>query len=60
MNWTQPLCCDCWHAEHVNLRPIRIRDPEIERCCKCGKLTDSGIYLRIDPRTVPYPTEEED
>lgn len=47
--WTHPLCDDCYHQQHEGMVPHRLRDPECERCCGCGRLTDSGIYVRADP-----------
>lgn len=32
----------------------------LEWCCKCGRATTSGIYIRVDPATVRYPTPEEE
>lgn len=28
----------------------------LEICCKCGRTTTSGIYIRVNPLEVPYPT----
>jgi len=30
-----------------------------ERCCFCNMPTRCGIYVRLDPATVPYPQKEE-
>lgn len=60
MNWTQPVCWSCWIKENGEHTPIRMREPNPEICCKCGQQTVSGIYIRIDPNTVPYPTDKED
>jgi hypothetical protein len=62
MNWTHGICGDCWNERNLGVEPVRIK-PEFavqERCCYCGKETTSGIYIRADPRTLPYPTKEED
>lgn len=59
MGWTQPLCDNCWGTTSPGREPGRLRKPEIERCCLCGQVTESGIYTRLDPTTVPYPLEED-
>ena len=67
-NWTQPLCDHCWIEMYGNFDdddclvsfrvPTRVvsdpEKPEIEQCCKCGRFTMGGIFIRIDPDTVPY------
>jgi ribosomal protein L24E len=32
----------------------------VEQCAFCGRETKSGIYVRQDPATVPYPTKDND
>ncbi len=65
MNWTQPRCERCWFddPENENIRiPVRVitDDPyEWRICAWCGKPTVAGIFVRVDPRTVPYPEEED-
>lgn len=63
MNWNQPCCDACWIAytlqhEMPGREPVRLRQPMHEQCCFCGEGTLSGIYVRVDPRTVAYPQEE--
>jgi hypothetical protein len=58
MSWTQPICVPCWYKENPGRTPTQLIVREDERCCKCGETTRGGIYIRIDPTTVPYPTEE--
>lgn len=67
MNWTQPLCEACWidrestweGARLLSMRkPVRLIETEIEQCCICGGPTIVGIFIRIDPRTVNYPTPD--
>lgn len=59
-DWTQPLCDICWiDREGPGRLPVRfhlahIRDAE--RCCTCGQMTRSGIFTRIDPASVPFPS----
>lgn len=52
-NWTHPLCLDCWYDGHPDQFPVRIREPELERCCNCGDYTSEGIYVRADPAGFP-------
>ena len=40
-------------------RPHMLKDPVIEQCAWCGHFTIVGIYTRVDPATVPYPTKED-
>lgn len=56
-NWTQPICDGCWIDQHGDRTPIRLREPDPERCAWCGTLTVSGIYVRANPGEVPYPDD---
>jgi hypothetical protein len=48
--WTQPLCDDCWAGwANSDAEPVRAVGGELEVCCHCGKPTESGIYIRVDP-----------
>lgn len=60
MNWNQPLCDLCWHAENPDRQATRLlpRARSIEQCCMCGRDTLSGIYVRKDPATVYFPASE--
>lgn len=57
-SFTQPQCRACWIDDNPNRQPVALlpeeRDDEI--CCTCGEPTDDGIYIRVDPQTVPHPT----
>ncbi len=67
MTWAQPLCDECW-TKAIN-PPTRVRWPDSvpsprlrERflgmhCCMCGVRTSSGIFVQLDPATVPFPRE---
>lgn len=37
---------------------MRVTNADVETCCDCGQTTNEGIYFRVDPRTVQFPTEE--
>lgn len=69
-HYTQPLCDCCWLDRHSEwsetndgeLVPVAYSIPTVvkgfplELCCSCGRHTISGIYTRVDPLTVPYPS----
>ena len=64
MNWTQPICAARWNQDYGSTRdPQRLVDiatdetggGDLERCCYCNKPTCSGLYVRLDPETVPWP-----
>lgn len=56
-NWNQPICERDWVERNGERRPVRVIDPDEERCAYCGEATKSGIYVRDDPQSVPFPTE---
>lgn len=53
--WTQPVCDRCFRHRYPYKSPTRVRPPQLERCCLCGVITGSSIYIRIDPDTVEHP-----
>jgi hypothetical protein len=59
-NWTQPICADCWNLRNPDRHAFALTTAEPERCCHCGQVTLSGIYVRVDPATVKFPLAEED
>ena len=60
-SWTQAICENCWEQRNPGRGAIAITAQyrETEKCCHCGKLNRSGIYTRVDPSTVPYPSPEQ-
>ncbi len=56
MNWTQPICGDCYNDIYPRREPVRVTNMDSETCCVCGEPTREGIYYRVDPRTVRFPT----
>jgi len=60
MTWTQPVCGPCWIVRSGGQVPTRLKIAELERCCRCGNETRSGIYIRVDPASVPYPRTDPD
>ncbi len=57
MGWTQPLCDSCWKKRNPDREPFKMMPGDSEQCCLCGQSTDSGIYDRIDPSTVRFPSD---
>lgn len=55
MSYTQPICRPCFSIKHPSREPVRVRDDESRTCCLCGDPTVTGIYIRINPATVPFP-----
>lgn len=62
MNWNQPCCDDCWVRMNEDRLPFRLTlaERKDEDCAWCGMSTTSGIYVRADPATVPFPATEDD
>lgn len=60
-SWNASICLSCWNQRN----PDRLGKPEVgtqkyisgevERCTYCGGGHVSGIYVRDDPRQVPFP-----
>lgn len=59
MNWTQPICGECYTKRYPSREPLKVKDADPETCCDCGEMTQEGIYFRVDPRTVKFPTDGE-
>lgn len=55
MNWTQPICEDCWKKMYGQRQSIKIREADQEQCCMCGHNTNDGIYIRANPDLVNFP-----
>jgi len=55
-SFTQPVCDECWDLRYPDRPSPRLGQGPQERCCDCTTLTSSGIYIRVDPSTVPHPT----
>ena len=61
-NWTQPACETCFAGLFPKCEnPSRIKPEfqEDEICCMCGKSIKNGLYIRVNPNTVPHPTMSE-
>lgn len=59
-SWSQPCCDDCWEQRNPGRTACAVIDADKERCVYCNGETQSGIYVRIDPATAPYPTRRKD
>ncbi len=61
-DWNQPTCSRCWYEREPDRYPVSIAEGHrtVEQCAFCGCETKSGIYVRQDPATVPYPTKDND
>jgi hypothetical protein len=57
-SWTQPCCNGCYAVHEPGRKPTRLDRAETEKCAICGTETESGIYIRIDPKSVSYPSIE--
>jgi len=45
----------CWDRETPDREPHVVLDEEWMKCCLCGQSTLDGIYIRVDPKQVPFP-----
>lgn len=54
-SWTQPVCGECWRERNPQRLPHRVRGGDLYLCCYCGGPTTRGIFVRVNPLTVPYP-----
>jgi hypothetical protein len=43
------LCRACWGRDFPGQQPTRVLGGDARPCCSCSTLTDSGIYVRMDP-----------
>jgi hypothetical protein len=53
--WTHPVCYPCWQQKFQiapQQEPLRVLGDELKRCCFCGYMTDSGIFVRHDPQRL--------
>lgn len=57
MNWNQPICDPCWSQENPDREPVRFKASfrQLEKCCMCGGLANSGIYVRRHPDECHFP-----
>lgn len=58
MSWTHLMCVACWIDKNPGRQPHRLSEPQKETCAWCGKENTDGIYMRADPKTVPYLSKD--
>ena len=49
--FTHNICYDCWNIRNPDRKAIRVSTARMnpDKCCYCGKDTNSGIYIRDNP-----------
>ena len=49
--WTHAVCMTCWRQRKPDRAPVRVADAtlDLEACCFCQVLTESGVYVRAEP-----------
>jgi hypothetical protein len=70
LSWTSAICESCWLSREpytvhldsdsgdIQIRtPVRIRSDiiSLQVCGYCGGPTIWGVFVRVDPATIPYP-----
>jgi len=50
--WTHSICQKCWDEMNPGRVAIKATGADLEKCCFCGMLHDSCIYVRRDPAAV--------
>lgn len=50
-DWTHSICPHCWNKKHPATPFVQQRDGygETKRCCWCGFVHASGLFLRENP-----------
>ena len=51
--WTHSFCAACWAELNPGREAVRVKDVAVETCCRCGRQSGAGIYVRHDPQTLP-------
>lgn len=59
-SWNQAVCTSCWYLHNPARTPVTLKDPGTEKCVFCGRETNSGIFIRIDPKIAPFPSKLKD
>lgn len=59
--WNHSICDECWTRQRGEQIPCRLKEPyrESERCCFCGLMHRSGIYIRCHPSDMLCNGEHE-
>lgn len=56
--FTHPICEKCFIEKNPGRDPVKLKDAGKEVCSNCGYTTNDGIFIRQDPKTVNFLTEE--
>lgn len=54
-SWNAAACETCFAEQYPGLVATRLRESYLARCSWCAQATDSGVFVRRDPASVPYP-----
>jgi hypothetical protein len=46
---THSICAACWKEKSPSETPLKMYVTELEKCCYCGALSKSGIYVTDEP-----------
>jgi len=60
--WTHSICEKCWRRrEHGRPIPATMKSEyaPLENCCFCDQKHQSGIYVRLDPKSDQLKCEGE-
>lgn len=47
--WTHSQCYPCWVERNGEKEPVTGPRDKVQKCCFCGRMHSSGIYVRGDP-----------
>jgi hypothetical protein len=50
--WNHLLCETCWKKANPGRQAVIASSSGPDPCCRCGKKTGSGIYVRAKPETM--------
>ena len=51
--WMHSLCDACYLVNFAKWgNPVRSEQITLQVCCNCGSCHRSGIYMRMDPKTL--------
>lgn len=50
--WTHSLCVQCWNGMRPGRQTAADGEGDREKCCRCGRVHSSGIYVREDPANM--------
>jgi hypothetical protein len=50
--WLHSICDQCWD-KLCDYPPVKEKEPKQYRCCWCGELHTSGIFIHREPKNTP-------